>query len=246
VAKRERSGGWVWLAAVFFYPLTRLLARRVNRGVENIPATGGGLLVMNHISHIDPMYDAVFVHKQRRVPRFLAKNTLWKPRVVRWLMTGAGQIPVYRGSVDAQDSLRDANAGLREGKLVLIYPEGTITRDPAGWPMRSRTGVARLALENDVPVIPAARWGTIAILDYYQKKFRPLPRGLVTTVVGEPVDLSAYRGKPITPDVLREVTALLMRRVADLLGEIREETPPAEPYRPGAARRHQQDAASES
>ncbi|HWE89324.1 MAG TPA: lysophospholipid acyltransferase family protein [Pseudonocardiaceae bacterium] len=246
MAKREHSNGWVWFAALFFYPLTRLLARRVNRGVENIPATGGALLVMNHISHIDPMYDAVFVHKLRRVPRFLAKNTLWKSRVVRQVMTRTGQIPVYRASSDAQDSLRDANTALREGKLVIIYPEGTITRDPDGWPMLSRTGVARLALDNDVPVIPAARWGTLAILDFYQKKFRPLPRGVVTTSVGEPVDLAAYRGKPVTPEALREVTALVMRQVTGLLGETRGETPPVEPFRPGAARRHQQDTASGS
>jgi 1-acyl-sn-glycerol-3-phosphate acyltransferase len=245
VAKRERSNGWIWFASVFFYPACRLLARRVNRGVRNIPAEGGALLVMNHISHVDPVYDSVFVHKQRRVPHFLAKNTLWKPPFVSRVLTGTGQIPVYRGSMDAQDSLRDANLALREGKFVVIYPEGTISRDPDGWPMVSRTGVARLALDNDIPVIPAARWGTLDILDYYRKRFRPLPRGVVTTVVGEPVDLSAYRGQPVTPEVLREVTALLMRRVAELLGEIRDATPPAEPYRPGAAAR-QRDAASGS
>lgn len=231
---REKGGFWVWFAATFFYPLCALLARRENRGTERIPRQGGVLLVLNHVSHIDPMYDAVFVHKLRRVPRFLAKESLFKPFLVRNVLSGSGQIPVYRGTADAKDSLRDANTALADGKLVVIYPEGTITKQPEGWPMHSRTGVARLALANDVLVLPAARWGTKAILDGYNKKFRPFPRHQVTTVVGEPVDLSAYRDKPVTTQVLREVTDLLMHQVTTMVAEIRGETPPAEAFRPAA------------
>jgi 1-acyl-sn-glycerol-3-phosphate acyltransferase len=234
VVAREKGGFWVGLAATFFYPLCALLARRENRGTERVPRQGGVLLVLNHVSHIDPMYDAVFVHKLRRVPRFLAKESLFKPFLVRHVLYGSGQIPVYRGSADAKDSLRDANAALSDGKLVVIYPEGTITKQPEGWPMQSRTGVARLALDNDVPVLPVARWGTRAILDGYHKKFRPFPRHDVTTVVGEPVDLSAYRAQPVTTQVLREVTDLLMNRVTDLVAEVRGETPPTEVFRPTA------------
>jgi 1-acyl-sn-glycerol-3-phosphate acyltransferase len=189
---------------------------------------------MNHVSHIDPMYDAVFVHKLRRVPRFLAKESLFRPFLVGNVLRGSGQIAVYRGSADAKDSLRDANTALAEGKLVVIYPEGTITKQPEGWPMHSRTGVARLALSNDVTVLPVARWGTKAILDGYNKKFTPFPRHDVTTVVGEPVDLSAYRAGPVTAPVLREVTDLLMKQVTTLVAEVRGETAPAEVYRPTA------------
>ena len=105
--------------------------------------------------------------------------------------------------------------------------------------MYARTGVARLALENDVPVLPVARWGTREILDGYHRKFRPFPRHDVTTVVGEPVDLSAYRGKPATTQVLREVTDLLMAEVTKLVAQVRGETPPTETFRPplkGAAK----------
>jgi 1-acyl-sn-glycerol-3-phosphate acyltransferase len=231
---REKTGLWGWLAAVFFYPLCTLLARRTNTGAERIPRQGGALLVMNHVSHIDPMYDAVFVHKLRRMPHFLAKDSLFKPPVVRHVLYGSGQIPVYRGTTDAQDSLRDANRALADGAVVIIYPEGTITKQPDGWPMQSRTGVARLALDNDVPVIPIARWGTKDILDGYNKKFRPFPRHQVTTLVGEPVDMSALRDQPRSNKLLREVTDMLMAKVTDLVVEIRGGTPPAEVFRPGA------------
>jgi 1-acyl-sn-glycerol-3-phosphate acyltransferase len=227
---REKSGFWVWFAATFLYGLTRLLAKRVNRGTEQVPATGPALLVMNHVSHLDPLYDAVWVHKLRRVPHFLAKDSLFKPFLVRHVMKGTGQIPVYRGTTDARDSLRAANEALAQGKVVVIYPEGTVTRDPGHWPMFSRTGVARLAVDNDVPVIPIARYGTQEIVDVYAKKFRLFPRGTVTTVAGEPVDLAKYREGNADSAVLREVTDLLMTRVTELEGEIRGETPPADFY----------------
>jgi 1-acyl-sn-glycerol-3-phosphate acyltransferase len=174
------------------------------------------------------------VHKLRRVPRFLAKSTLWDKALVKQVMTGTGQIPVYRGSVEAKDSLRHANDALEQGRVVVVYPEGTITRNPDGWPMTSRTGIGRLALDNldkDVTMLPVARWGTLSILNIYQKKVRLFPRALVTTYVGDPVDLSEYKGKPVTAALTRELTDTLMRKVADLLGEIRGETAPAEFYR---------------
>jgi 1-acyl-sn-glycerol-3-phosphate acyltransferase len=235
VGKREKSGFWVLAAAACFYPLT-WLGKRTYRGVEKLPETGGVLLVMNHVSHLDPPNDAVFVHRNRRVPRFMAKDSLFKVPVFGRILAGSGGIPVYRGSTTAADSLKAAHAALREGKLVLIYPEGTITKDPTGWPMRARTGVARLALENDVPVLPVARWGTNDIWNGYNKKFRPFPRKRVWTVVGDPVDLSEYKGRPVTNQVLREVTDLLMTRVCDLLADIRDEPAPAEFFTPASRR----------
>jgi 1-acyl-sn-glycerol-3-phosphate acyltransferase len=103
----------------------------------------------------------------------------------------------------------------------MIYPEGTLTADPDGWPSDVRTGVARLALANDVPVIPAARWGTRAILDTGRRRFRPFPRKPVTLLVGEPMDLSAYREREVDGELLREVTEVIMTRVRELLKEIR-------------------------
>ncbi|GGP47238.1 lysophospholipid acyltransferase family protein [Saccharothrix coeruleofusca] len=223
---REKGGFWVGFAAAVFYPATALMTRWRTEGAHHIPETGGVLLVMNHVSHLDPVYDAVLVHRSKRVPRFLAKHSLWKVPVLGSVLRGAQQIPVYRGSADAQQSLRAAHEALEAGKVVVIYPEGTITRDPDGWPMAARTGVARLALEHDVPVLPAARWGTRDVYDHYRKKFRPLPRKTVVTAVGEPVDLDALRAQPQNLALLRETTDLIMGRVKDLLADIRHEQAP--------------------
>jgi 1-acyl-sn-glycerol-3-phosphate acyltransferase len=223
---KEKGGFWVGLAAVVFYPATALMARRRNEGAERVPKTGGALIVMNHVSHLDPVYDAVFTHKQGRVPHFLAKHSLWNVPFVGTVVKGARQIPVYRGTADARQSLRAAHEALEKGLVVIIYPEGTITRDPDGWPMTSRTGVARLALEHDVPVLPAARWGTRDVYDHYRKKFRPFPRKTVVTKVGPPVDLDAYRDRPQNLALLREVTDVLMNEVKDLLADIRQEQAP--------------------
>lgn len=226
MAGREKGGFWVGAAAVLFYPVS-WIGKRVYTGAERIPREGPALIVMNHVSHMDPAVDAVFVHRQKRVPRFLAKDSLARTPIFGKILLGAGSIPVYRGSAQAGDSLRAAHQALAEGKIVVIYPEGTITKDPRGWPKRSHTGVARLALDNDVPVIPVARWGTQQILDFYHKKVRLLPRTTVTHAVGDPVDLSAYRDKPQTGALLREVTELLMDRVTELLADVRGEEPPA-------------------
>ncbi|MBA8823198.1 1-acyl-sn-glycerol-3-phosphate acyltransferase [Saccharopolyspora lacisalsi] len=221
---------WLGLAVVVFYPIKALLARTKVIGLERLPAEGPVLLVLNHVSHLDPIYDAVTVHRAGRVPRFLAKNTLWNVPVLNRVLDGVDQIPVYRGTSDAHKSLREAHRALERDKVILIYPDGTITKDPQGWPMMPRIGVAQLALEHDIPVIPVARWGTRAVYDHYNKKFRPLPRKQVSIKLGEPVDLSEYRGRELDNRTLRDATNLIMRRVRDLLGEIRDEQPPAEFY----------------
>jgi 1-acyl-sn-glycerol-3-phosphate acyltransferase len=234
--KREKGGFWIGFFAAFFYPIGWLVGRARYGGLGHIPATGGALVVANHISHLDPIYSGLAVHRARRVPRFLAKHSLWKVPGFGRALRGCGQIPVYRDSADAQQSLRDGVAALGEGKVVVIYPEGTITRDPQVWPMHSRTGVARLALASDVPVVPMVHWGTRDVLDGYNRRFRPLPRKPVTVRCGEPVDLSAYRGRPLDAQLLREVTDLLMVRVRELLAEVRGEPAPTAFFRREAAR----------
>ncbi|MCE3555751.1 1-acyl-sn-glycerol-3-phosphate acyltransferase [Pseudonocardia sp. RS11V-5] len=223
---REKGGFWVGFAAAVFYPLSYLAGSPHYVGREHLPAKGGALVVANHISYLDPVYTALWVHTARRVPRFLAKASLWKIPVFGKVLVGTGQIPVYRDSADAQQSLRAGVEGLGNGKVVVIYPEGTITRDPEGWPMHSRTGAARLALSSEVPVVPLVHWGTREVYDHYNKKFRPLPRTRITVRAGEPIDLSAYRGRPIDATILREVTDLFMTRCKELLADVRGETPP--------------------
>jgi len=218
---------WFRVCAALAKPFLWSLTRPRWRGLENIPREGGVIVVANHVTILDPVtlahsiYDGV-----RRSPSFLAKSELFKVPVVGVLLRKSGQIPVYRRTRDAANSLRDAEAAVADGECVIIYPEGTCTRDPEGWPMLPKTGVARLALAADVPVIPVAHWGTQKILRYGSKRPRLRLRQRVDVLAGEAVDLSRYAGLEPTNDVLREVTHLLMTRVAELLGDIRGETPP--------------------
>ncbi len=231
---KEKVGFWAGLAAVIFHPITRLAARREALGLEHLPASGPALLVCNHISYLDPVYTAVFVHLAGRVPRFLAKDSLWRVPVLRGILTGSGQIPVSRTSTDAGRSLSAAAGALADGKVVVIYPEGTITRDPDTWPMASHTGVARLALSSSAPVVPAVHWGTHRVYDHYRRRFRPLPRKQVVLRAGPPVDLTGYRerlaGSGMDAALLREVTDYIMGAVRDVLAEVRGEPAPASFY----------------
>ncbi len=228
---RERGGFWIGLSAAFFYPVGWLSARPRFAGLDHIPRSGGVVVAANHISHIDPIYSGLAVHLARRVPRFLAKDSLWRVPVLGTVLRATGQIPVFRQTAEARSSLRDGIAALEQGKVLVVYPEGTISRDPEHWPMHSRTGVARLALSSGAPVVPMVHWGTHDVLDGYHRRYRPLPRTRVTVRCGEPVDLSAYRGRPVDAVLLREVTDLVMGRVRDLLAEVRGEPAPPAFYR---------------
>jgi 1-acyl-sn-glycerol-3-phosphate acyltransferase len=221
----------IGFAAAFFYPIGWLSGRPRFEGLEHLPREGGVVLAANHISHIDPIYSGLAVHLARRVPRFLAKDSLWGVPVLGTVLRATGQIPVFRGTADARSSLRDGVAALADGKALIVYPEGTITRDPAHWPMHPRTGVARLALGSDAPVVPMVHWGTQQVLDGYRKRYRPLPRTTVTVRIGPPLDLSAHRGRPVDAALLREVTDLIMGRVREMLAEVRGEPAPAGFYR---------------
>lgn len=221
------QGFWYGLAVVVLKPLNLLLVRRDWRHRERLPRDGGVLLVMNHISYVDPVVVGHFVHDNGRPPRFLAKASLWNVPVVRGVLRGTGQIPVRRGSVEAGDALTAAFDALRDGGCVIVYPEGTTTKDPDLWPMRARTGVARLALDAGVPVVPVGQWGAQRI---YREGHRTQVwrRPVMTFVVGDPVDLSAWAGRPHTAAVLREVTDHIMDAVVRLVAEARGERPPAE------------------
>lgn len=233
---REKAGPYIGLCIVLFYPLSRLLGRRRLEGLEHIPEMGPVLVACNHISYLDPVYTGVFLHHRGRIPRFLAKQALFEAPVIGRVMTGGGQIPVRRGSTEAGSSLQHAEDALAAGKAVVIYPEGTITRDPDYWPMVAHTGVARLALQADVPVVPVAHWGTHRVYDHYGRRFRPLPRTEVIVRAGAPVDLSEFRRRPVDGPLLREATDRVMAGVRQVLAGVRDEPAPAgffEPRPPG-------------
>jgi len=226
VAWRVRIGFWYRLVVVVAKPLLRLFTKRQRAGVEHVPATGGFIAVANHVSEIDPLVVGEFLLDLGRPPRFLAKKELFRSAPMKWIVTGAKQIPVDRRSADAAQALSAAVDALKAGECVLIYPEGSATRDPKLWPMRARTGVARLALLSGAPVIPIAQWGPQEILPYKARRPKLFPRRTMQVIAGPPVDLSDYVGKPVTAELLRDVTDRIMHAVADLLAGLRGGTPP--------------------
>jgi 1-acyl-sn-glycerol-3-phosphate acyltransferase len=226
VTARRRVGFWYRLIIVLAKPLLRLLTRRQWRGMDNLPLDGGIIVAANHVSEIDPFAVGEFLLDNGRVPRFLAKAELFRKAPVKWILKGAEQIPVSRNSVDASLALDPAVAALRRGECVLIYPEGSATRDPKMWPMKARTGVARLALLSGAPVIPVAQWGPEQLLPYKARRPRLFPRPTFEVLAGPPVDLSAFTGKPLTAELLRATTDTIMWRVTKQLAELRGETPP--------------------
>lgn len=235
------SPAWRGLTEITVRPAAYALMKHDWRGQENIrnvPADSGLILAINHLSYADILADALFSYEAGRYPVFLAKSSLFEKKLLGTVMRKTGQLPVYRGQTDAALVLRDAERALRDGAGVIFYPEATATRDPDLWPMVAKTGVARAALATGVPVIPVARWGAQKILPY--GSFRPhlLPRTTVKMAAGPPVDLSAFEGRQLTGQILREATETIMKDITGLLARLRGETPPASPYDPVAARRN--------
>jgi 1-acyl-sn-glycerol-3-phosphate acyltransferase len=217
-------------AIVVVYPVASLMFRLRYRHGERLPTTGPVLLVANHVSVLDPLACARLVFDHGRLPHFLAKQSVFKG-FAGTLLRSAGQIPVARFSADAHEALDAAKADLDAGNLVVIYPEGSVTRDPAWWPMQARTGVARLALTTDAVVVPVAQWGPQEVHDYHRKKLNLRLRAPADYQVGRPVDLSAQRaavraGAPLSAQLLRETTDLIMTCVRDELAELRGERAP--------------------
>lgn len=223
---RRRIGFWYRLAVVVVKPLLLVFTKREWRGAENIPTSGGFVTAVNHISYVDPLTYAHFQYDTGRMPRFLAKSGLFGIPFVGRVLSGAGQIPVYRDSADAALAFRAAVEAVEKGECVAVYPEGTITRDKALWPMQGKTGAARIALTTGAPVIPVAQWGAHEILPPNGKRPRLLPRKTMRVLAGPAVDLDEYRGRELTGDVLRGATDRIMEAVTALLVELRGEPAP--------------------
>lgn len=229
---RERRG-WAFVVAVaILKPVLGAFTRHEWSGGEHLPAEGGAVLVANHHSHIDPLTFAQFVYEHGRLPRYLAKAGLFDVFFVGSVLRASGQIPVRRLTPDASQAFEAAVRAVQEGRLVVVYPEGTLTRDPDLWPMVGKTGAARIALSAGVEVIPAAQWGAHDLLYPYSKRPRLWPRALIRVTAGPPVDLDDFRDQPLTPDTLRAATERIMGAVTAQLEEIRQEKAPAVRYDP--------------
>ena len=227
-------------------PVIKAVMKRDWHGRENIPGDGGVIIAPNHLSYADWAAVALFTYQAGRYPAFLIKSPVFDVKLIGPFLRSVGQLPVNRGQIDAALVLKDAERSLRAGECLIVYPEGTASRDPDLWPMTGKTGVARLALVTGAPVIPVAHWGAQVILPYGSKKPHLVPRHLVRMLAGPPVDLSAYRGRPLGREVLRGATDAVMADITRLLARVRGEPAPAVPFDPAAARRARKDRDSQA
>ena len=227
----QEKRSWAWVLAE---PIVRAALVSTTRHEwidgDNIPASGGCIIVLNHVSHVDPLTAAHLVYDHGRLPHYLAKSGLFKNRALGAFFRAAGQIPVERLSKNAVGAFDAAVQAVRDGKCVVVYPEGTITRDPDGWPMTGKSGAARIALETGCPVIPVGQWGAQQLLAPYSKKPDLFPRKLVTMKVGTPVDLSDLAALPRSVPVIQQATDRIMAAITALVEEVRGQTAPAERF----------------
>ncbi len=207
-----------WLMKhVLLGPLLRLVFRPAVEGAENVPAQGGAILVSNHLAVADSFFMPLMM--PRRVT-FLAKREYFtgsglKGRLQKFFFTGIGQVPIDRTSGAAARAALDTGVRLlREGHLLGVYPEGT--RSPDGRLYKGKTGVARMALEAGVPVIPVAMHGTDRVNPPGSRMWHPRK---VRVYVGQPLDFSRYAGMAGDRFVERAITDELMYALMELSGQ---------------------------
>ncbi|WP_082177698.1 lysophospholipid acyltransferase family protein [Arthrobacter sp. RIT-PI-e] len=218
-------GSWV-------RPAMNLLMAKEYAGQEKLPRDTGMIVCPNHVTEIDPIVIGHFLFNQGVMPHFLAKASLFGLPVIGGILRTIKQIPVERSTTGANQSLEAARAALADGGGIIIYPEGTLTRDPDLWPMKGRTGAARLALQTGAPVVPVAHWGAHEVFPRYAKRFHVFPRKRARVLVGDPVDLSEFRGAPLTRTTLDAATARILDAITELLVELRGQDAPAERWDP--------------
>ena len=231
--RSEKTPIWRLLAGLVI-PAMGILSKITILDGDKAPASGAFVLAPNHYSEIDPLVIGVAMWKVGRMPRFLAKASLFKVPVLGAIMRASKQVPVERaGAVRSADPLAAARQITEHGLAVIIYPEGSLTRDPDYWPMRGKFGAVRMALDADIPIIPVAHWGTQLVLPRYGR-LSLFPRKKIVVKYGDPVDLRAFRGKPINTALLAKATNVVMNDITALLEDLRGETAPAERWDPAA------------
>lgn len=215
----------------FLAPILRRLTRQQWHHQDRIPTSGGLVLAANHVSNYDPLPVAHFIVYGGRWPRYLGKASLFRIPVFGRFITACGQIPVERGGRDAYRALEAAVDAVRAGKAITIYPEGTITADPDGWPMTGKSGAARVALTTGCPIVPIGQWGAQDVMPGKKPSFpRFLPRKTMRLSAGPPVDLDDLREQPVTRAVLAEATDRVMAAITAQVEFLRGESAPLERF----------------
>ena len=206
-----------WIVKAILTPILRVLFRPWVEGGENLPTDGAAILASNHLSFSDSIFLPLVV--PRRIT-FLAKADYFtgkglKGKLTKGFFSGVGQVPIDRsGGAASEAALRTGRRILGDGSLLALYPEGT--RSPDGRLYRGKTGVARMALEAGVPVIPVAMINT----DVVQPTGKKIPHlGRVGIRVGRPLDFSRYQGMEGDRFVLRSITDEIMYELMLLSGQ---------------------------
>ena len=220
------TNGTIKFITSVLIPAINLVTKQTWIGSENIPKSGRVIIANNHLSYFDVLNFANFIFQNGRAPRFLGKVGVFQVPIIGKLLLAAGQVPVERETPNASKAVDHAKKLLAAGHLVGVYPEGTLSRDPNHWPMVAKTGLARLALSTDTPVIPVAQWGSQILMPTYSKRIKLFPRTRIILKAGKPVDLSKWKGRADDQEALVEATAKIMREITTLLEEIRGEKRP--------------------
>jgi 1-acyl-sn-glycerol-3-phosphate acyltransferase len=204
---------WLALKFVILGPLLRLMFRPRVSGLENIPPSGGAILAANHVSFLDPLLLPLVVPRRRVL--FLTKVKYIDKPFLRWFLRGAGVIPVETArAAGPSEAVAGGVQAVREGKLVGIFPEGT--RSPDGRLHRGKTGVARIAIETGVPVIPAGIVGTD--LAFPRGARLPRPRSVQITF-GPPLKFGPPDGTAGGLAAIREATEQVMAAIQAITGQ---------------------------
>lgn len=201
---------------VIFRPLTRFGFRARIIGAHHVPSSGGAILASNHIAAMDSVVIPAMLPRRVTFPAkaelFVGKDI--GTRIVAWFLKAVGMVPMDRGGGRASaTSLQSIASVLADGQVVAIYPEGT--RSPDGRLYKGKTGVARMVLNNDVPVIPVGVMGT-------HRTRGPLGLPWVSrpiVVVGEPLSFSQYAGQGRDTKVQRHVTDEIVHAIQQLTGQ---------------------------
>jgi 1-acyl-sn-glycerol-3-phosphate acyltransferase len=243
---------WVWRAGL---TLARLLVPlvcrlRVTGDVPEGRRRGPLILAGNHIATFDPVAFTAASRIRRLAPRMMATGGLFRAPVVGPFMRASGHIQVDRGHATVTNAVPDAVAALRAGSVVFIYPEGRIGLDPALWPERARTGLARLALASGVPVVPVAIWGSHEVVAYHGAG--AMLRTLISSTWRRPT-VRVHFGPPVNladvatdrPGAAQRASEHIMAAIAAALAPLRADEPDLprhqDPTRPLSTARARRD-----
>lgn len=203
-----------------------VLVRREWQGLENIPASGPVIICVNHVSYVDPVAVAHALISRKAYPYFLAKESLFSVPIVGMLMRAAKQVPVARQSAAAGRAYQAAENILAAGHVLVVFPEGTITRRDDYWPMPPRSGAARLALASGAPVVPVATFGGQKIAPAYGRgRLNFFQTSRVRIRFGKPL-VFGQNPTPTAAEVT-QVSEQIMSKIVSELSVLRHELTPS-------------------